>query len=678
MDQKNEWWRLPQFESFFSNNKRQNGGLPAPGMAPAIGGGVNAGGYGYTGTGPDGVRQDDRRVPHVGNGSFDAHESEFVFDANSTQAIGPDVLTAQMQAAQSGNLDINKLREAIGQSPKPGFQSGGATAHRPITPGGSNVFKNNIHPTQKSTPINPIQIGTTNPVNPQQGNVLNTNVAPDANVPNQNFTVPDTTTVNKLNAGTFTPTGKLVPHIGPQIGGGGTGADSAADALKLAEQKKQETIKKEIGTAPDISVPVEGMTLPVKEQQTGKQSKAVVKNEFAILDARGNVITQFGSVKEAQEFMAKNKDKGYKMGPGRNFVVRDARGNVIQPFKTIEEAQAFIAKNQNKGYRIGPYNQQQMEETSVVSGDDKIPINQQQQNELQEMGITPQDIMDYFKGLMTGDNPYYNAIKNAVTQDIGGAGAAATAAMKQEAVMQGWSPEQVASLGIGRQRDVESQLSETIGGLATEQMSMGMEAAGQLWGMTQDEQAQLNWEKQFDENASKWEKQFDYQKLTDEQKQDNWQKLFDSDDKKFWAQFDSAQDDKDWNKQQDMVNALIAQGGAENYASAAKMLGEMFPNLDIDFSNALSAENAGKFENTMGGISKYLASGLSAEETIEMLKKDGSFANLGMSDKDALDFVTSMEMAQNPIWQTNKFFDDLVDSGLITEDQKNEVMDFVI
>jgi hypothetical protein len=105
-----EWWKRPEFAPFFG---------------PA--GGKNGGQYGYTGVGADGVPQPDRRVPGVGNGKYDAHEAEFIFDADATQAIGPDVLEAVAMGAKSGKVDPNQLRQAVGLPAKPGMQGGGVT-----------------------------------------------------------------------------------------------------------------------------------------------------------------------------------------------------------------------------------------------------------------------------------------------------------------------------------------------------------------------------------------------------------------------------------------------------------------------------------------------------------------------------------------------------------------------
>jgi hypothetical protein len=111
MANQEEWWNLPAFAPFFQGQKKQGNG--------------RSGQYGYTGTGADTAIQPSRRVPGVGNGTYDGHEGEFVFDANATQAIGPDVLESIRQGAKTGQVDPNSLRQAIGQPRKPGMRTGG-------------------------------------------------------------------------------------------------------------------------------------------------------------------------------------------------------------------------------------------------------------------------------------------------------------------------------------------------------------------------------------------------------------------------------------------------------------------------------------------------------------------------------------------------------------------------
>lgn len=149
-----------------------------------MGGSQNSGGrYGYTGTGVDGVAQTMKKVPGVGSGQYDAHESEFIFDANATQAIGPKLLTDVMEAARAGRVDVNKIREAIGQPVKPQMATGG------VMPVGRNTdtglgIRTGRDDLRFQTPESEIKTGSVDVGNiqpePLQIDVGNTTVKKDA------------------------------------------------------------------------------------------------------------------------------------------------------------------------------------------------------------------------------------------------------------------------------------------------------------------------------------------------------------------------------------------------------------------------------------------------------------------------------------------------------------------
>ena len=87
--------------------------------------------------------------------------------------------------------------------------------------------------------------------------------------------------------------------------------------------------------------------------------------------------------------------------------------------------------------------------------------------------------------------------------------------------------------------------------------------------------------------------------------------------------------DRDWNRMSTMVDTLIRTGGEENYATAAAMLEEYFPESDIDFSNLVNKENAGKFMDGMDILSTNIAAGLEWAPTLKALKDAGLLDALG-------------------------------------------------
>jgi len=124
-DKRKDWWLYLPKTLFGQEQQQAQAGSPqaigAPAGTPATAG---ASASGYTGAGPDGVVQTDRRTPGIGAPSSDKHEGEWVFSADEVQAIGPDVLQGMSDAARQGNLDVNQLRRGIGQPAKPGFAKG--------------------------------------------------------------------------------------------------------------------------------------------------------------------------------------------------------------------------------------------------------------------------------------------------------------------------------------------------------------------------------------------------------------------------------------------------------------------------------------------------------------------------------------------------------------------------
>jgi hypothetical protein len=72
----------------------------------------------YTGSGYDEVVQPLKRTG-------DVHEGEYVIDAETTQAIDPQVLSALVDKARTGNLDNNALRRIVGMDERQGFATGG-------------------------------------------------------------------------------------------------------------------------------------------------------------------------------------------------------------------------------------------------------------------------------------------------------------------------------------------------------------------------------------------------------------------------------------------------------------------------------------------------------------------------------------------------------------------------
>ena len=417
MNQKNEWWRMPEFKSFFEKAAPKNGGNATAGAAPAIGGQQQ---YGFTGNGKDGVSQPDRSVNGMGNGSYGVHETEYVFSAPATQAIGPDVLDATMKKAESGELDVNALRNVVGIPEKPGFQQGGRT---PGYQQGGMTRNRQAQPGQLP--------GSNVPMNP---NDLNKNIGLKGEMSSK--------TRGPIPSGgpkPFNPHGGIVPNKIP-------------------------------GITPTI--PNQGGFIP---------GKTPIPQPFGT--------NKNPNISQSAEKFKLNKMQNIPVNP--NVTPDDPDSVVINP--NITDPVTVANPDVQNLDVVGP---------NIPNVDPNVI------EELNQNGINQNDILDYINGIMTGDNPYFQTLKNALGQDIAGAGAAATAAMKQEATQAGLNAGQVATIGMARQRDVESRSSKALGDLTAQQQFMGMDAAQQLL-------QQSNWQQNFDEMQSdkEFQKQWDQAQL---------------------------------------------------------------------------------------------------------------------------------------------------------------------
>jgi hypothetical protein len=109
--------------------------------------------------------------------------------------------------------------------------------------------------------------------------------------------------------------------------------------------------------------------------------------------------------------------------------------------------------------------------------------------------------------------------------------------------------------------------------------------------------------------------------------------------------------DRDYNRNMDMVKTLLATGGDGNLSQASQLLGQMFPGTSIDLSNITSAEKAEAFGNAMSSIGKHVATGTDAGMALKMLKSEGVFADLGMTDSEFKSYYDDAVLKSNPVYQ---------------------------
>jgi len=582
MNTGNEWWKNPALARFFQQPKENNNAVAQ--QQDTIGGGKD----GFTGNGADNIPQPERRVPGAGNGQYDVHESEFVFNAPSTQAIGADILQGIQTGAEQGTLDVNRLREVIGQPAKPGFQRGGLTQPNVPQPKG---------PWPGPNPI-PAPTPAKNPLGNQESKDYEINAITGGHDPVSALPPKFATGIPKMSPDIKTGIGGMSPDIKQGIGG------------------MSPDIKKGIGGMfPNIGIGIQPRppAKPGPAIPTGQYSEEVVKPPIPA-----------------------------KPGPSAI---------------ALGEGGAFPAKGAPKAISDIP---QLLPDT----------INQLNQN-----NIPMEDVLKYMQGLMDGSNPYFQMIKDLLMQDIGGAGAAGTAAMKQEARQRGWSEEQIASLGISRQRDVEAIGSQALGQLATEQAKMGIQAAKDLFGMELQKA-------QFDFAKEKYGDMEGQQIAQDINAGMTWNQIKEKYPNMTYEDYQSMKDasplgQQAWQKQLDAINMLLGAGGEENFKNAANMLNDMFPGMDIDFSNAINAENSQNFSQGMGNLASYIASGMSWEDAFKAMQADGTLDLLNMTESDIEAMYNKLMLQQNPILQAEETYQQLLDQGIINQEEYDDMMAFL-
>jgi len=177
----------------------------------------------------------------------------------------------------------------------------------------------------------------------------------------------------------------------------------------------------------------------------------------------------------------------------------------------------------------------------------------------------------------------------------------------------------------------------------------------------------------FELDKKQWEQMSDFEKEKWNWDKSAWQKQFDQDKNQWDKMFDLGKEKWDYGKKLDMVQALMQQGGADNFAKASDMLESMF-GQSVDFSNALNAENQGNFFAGMDLISSSLASGLSWEDTMKALEQGGLLDQMGMTEGDVKGMYEDMKLQSDPLYQAQKLADQWVEQGIMTQDEADDYM----
>jgi hypothetical protein len=99
------------------------------------------------------------------------------------------------------------------------------------------------------------------------------------------------------------------------------------------------------------------------------------------------------------------------------------------------------------------------------------------------------------------------------------------------------------------------------------------------------------------------------------------------------------------------IDALIAAGGEQNYAAAAKEFANVFPGTNIDFGRLVTAEKAGDFSTGMKAIGDFVAAGSTNWDAIPQAQRDAIKAQTGMDDYQAELMFNQMVSEADPTLQ---------------------------
>ena len=138
-------------------------------------------------------------------------------------------------------------------------------------------------------------------------------------------------------------------------------------------------------------------------------------------------------------------------------------------------------------------------------------------------------------------------------------------------------------------------------------------------------------------------------------------------------QFEFAKDQYEYGKQLDTINALLAEGGEENFKQASMMFQDMY-GKDIDFSNSLTQENIGKFNQGWNNLGGLIASGMSWEDAVKVMQQDGTLDLLGLTESDVKSIYEQQQLMNDPLYAQMKMIDNWVDQGIITQDQADNLL----
>lgn len=290
-----------------------------------------------------------------------------------------------------------------------------------------------------------------------------------------------------------------------------------------------------------------------------------------------------------------------------------------------------------------------------------------------------------------GEDPFSKKIREEERMRLAGEEAAGMGALEQQMAQLGLTGREALTERAMLRREYGAQEVELLSALRKGESDRAFAAAMALPGATLAKmQHDLNkdqWQAQFDFENKKWEDMTEFEKEKWNWDKEAWQKDYDEKKLQFWAQFNLSKDQWekmfefssnqwDYNKKNDFIKTLLSEGGPENFKIAQKMLNDMYGE-SIDFSNSITQEKQADFVSGMDFFSSLIASGLDWEEAEKQITDGGWLERMGLTETDAKQLFKKMKLGSNPLYQLFSQLDELVEQGIITQEQADQLEDLL-
>ncbi|HUT63191.1 MAG TPA: hypothetical protein VMZ04_04455, partial [Anaerolineae bacterium] len=303
-------------------------------------------------------------------------------------------------------------------------------------------------------------------------------------------------------------------------------------------------------------------------------------------------------------------------------------GGVVQPRKPDDKIPDVVKPQEIVSPNLGG------------TTDIKPPVVEDIQKPTDTTSASYQQALNRLQKYAEGEDPFAKKIREEERMRLAGEEVAAKGALEQRMSQLGLTGREALTEQAMLQREYGAQEVELMGALRKGEADRAFAAAQQIPGEV-------------------------LAGMKHELGKEQWQKVFDAE-----------KESKDYNRKMDLAAALIAQGGEENFAQASEIFQNMF-GTSVDFSNALTQENYGKFNQGMERMSQLLASGSSWEDAFAAMEADGSFALMNMTEADAQKMYDNMKLNSDPLYKSMTMVDDWVKNGLIDQDKADELKAFI-